>query len=179
LKPWSTSEVAYLIEHAGTEPKRDICKHLRRSSKSVECEVYRLRKSGTVIDLRFHPSRLRTCPSCGCLRLKLGSMGICEPCRRRTQLATIHARIAALLPMLPPNERSTYDDTEAETESRADPMPKPPDTSGMSKYRASVAMEAHEIAMEDWAAGNLRREIKAAQKRKERIEKKAKSTRVL
>ena len=69
-------------------------------------------------------------------------------------------------------ERRTYERTECGRESRADPMPQAPDTSGMSRYAADKAAEAHDEAMERWLCRYLYRRVKAAQKRKERIEKK-------
>ena len=73
---------------------------------------------------------------------------------------------------LPAEERRTYERTECGRESRADPMPQAPDTSGMSRYAADKAAEAHDEAMERWLCRYLYRRVKAAQKRKERIEKK-------
>ena len=132
-----------------------------------------LRAEGEDISLRCHRRQLVTCPACGRLSWTArGKEGICEPCRRREQLANIHAGIAELLPRLPLDERDTYEKTEAETESRRDPMPKAPNTEGLSYYERAKAEEAHALACEECLAGNLRREIKAAQKRKERISKK-------
>lgn len=96
------------------------------------------------------------------------------PCRRRRQLAKVQGRISDLLAKLPPGERAVYDATEAETESGWDPMPPPPSLAGLGRYERARAEEAREIAVEDWLARNLRRQVKAAQKRKERIEKKLK-----
>lgn len=53
-------------------------------------------------------------------------------------------------------------------------MPPPPSLAGLGRYERARAEEAREIAVEDWLARNLRRQVKAAQKRKERIEKKLK-----
>lgn len=171
---WTTQEIAYLEENAGLIPKRDICKHLRRSSRSVARMAERLREKGVNIELRCYQSSLVTCPSCGALRGSIGKDGICEPCMRREQLAAIQSRISTLLPLLPQAERDTYHETEAELESYADPMPKDPKTLGMSRYWAAKLTETYELALEAWTVRNLRRQIKAAQKRKERIEKKAK-----
>lgn len=177
-RPWSVSEVRYLVESAGRVPKRDICRHLRRSSRSVECKAYHLRKEGVPVDLRHHEPRLSSCPACGRLSGRMGRDGFCEPCRRRAQLAEVHARIAELLALLPPEERATYEATEAEVESRRDPMPPPPPTAGLSYYAMARAEEAHELACEEALTRNLMREVKAAQKRKERVEKKVRSMRV-
>lgn len=177
-RPWSVSEVRYLVENAGRMPKRDICRHLRRSSRSVECKAYHLRGEGVAIDLRHHVPRLSTCPACGRLSSRMGRDGICEPCRRRAQLAEVHARIAELMALLPPEERATYEATEAEVESRRDPMPPSPVTAGLSAYARDRAEEAHAIACEEALTRNILREVKAAQKRKERVEKKVRSMRV-
>ena len=53
-------------------------------------------------------------------------------------------------------------------------MPPPPPLSGLTAYERARAEETREIAIEDWLARNLRRQVKAAQKRKERIAKKLK-----
>lgn len=174
-KDWTVAELNYLAENAGRISKRDICLHLRRSSKSVERKAAWLRSQGRAVTLRFYRPTLEPCPACGRLSGHRGKEGICEPCRRREQLATIHARIAELLPQLPLEERDTYERTEAETESRHDPLPKAPNTSVLSYYQKARAEEAYALALENAISRNLRRETKAAQKRKERIEKKVKS----
>ena len=172
---WTVAEEQFLIANAGRIPKRDICQMLKRSSASVKMKAAALRRSGVDVCLRHYSPTLEPCPSCGRPSASIDRTGMCEPCRRRDQLAAIHARIADLLPLLPPEERDLYERTEAKTESRADPLPEPPDTEGMTAYRAAYAEEAHAIAVEACVSGNLRREVKAAQKRKERIEKKVKS----
>lgn len=47
----------------------------------------------------------------------------------------------------------------------------------MGPYDRAMAEERHDIAMERWQAARLRRLLKAAQKRKERVSKKAKEGR--
>ena len=54
-------------------------------------------------------------------------------------------------------------------------MPSAPDTSGMSRYETERAAEEHDAAMERWLCAYLYRRVKAAQKRKERIEEKARN----
>lgn len=173
-REWTTADLRFLRENAGKIPRRELSRMLKRGSKAVEDMAYRLRCQGEDVSLRCFVSRLATCPSCGALRSRMGSEGICEPCRRRRQLEKVHARIADLLAQLPPEERAVYDDTEAETESSFDPLPPPPRTSGLTAYERARADEAREIAVEDWLSRNLRRQVKAAQKRKERIQKKLK-----
>lgn len=172
---WTVDDLRYLLANAGKLPKRDICEHLRRSAKSVERKAAWLRKQGHKINLRYYETTLEPCPACGHQSATIDRHGLCEPCRRREQLATIHARIADLLAQLPAEERDIYERTEAETESSLVPRPLAPNTKGFSDYRKARAEERHAIAVERWKTANLLREIKAAQKRKERIEKKVKS----
>lgn len=170
---WTTAEVRFLLESAGRMPKRDICLELKRSGKSVERKAAWLRERGHDVTLRYYESRLAVCPTCGNMRFTAIENGTCEPCRRREQLETIQARIAELWPLLTQEQRDMYEETEAETESRRDPMPKKPETpAGWSAYRRQRAHEDWLIACERTQAANLMREVKAAQKRKERIEKK-------
>lgn len=171
-KSWTTAEERYLVEHAGRVPKRDICKHLRRSAASIRHKAAELRARGVAIDLRCFKTEAATCPSCGALRTTIDQTGFCEPCRRENQLADIESRIANLLPYLPPEERYIYSNTEAERESRIDPKPTVPDVSRLSRYRADRLVALWELATEQWLIRNLNRRIKAAQKRKERIDKK-------
>lgn len=174
-RPWTTEEERYLLEYAGEVPKREICKKLRRSDRSVARKAEELRRKGKAVCLRHYDSRLTFCPSCGCMRLTVDRSGTCEPCRRREQLHGILSRIADLWPYLPIEERAIYEETEAETESGSDPMPRSPDLTGYSHYSATRLKELYEIELERWAIRNLNRQVKAAQKRKERIEKKVKS----
>lgn len=175
-RPWTTGERALLAELAGAAPKREVCRRLRRSSASVAGMAARLRAEGVPVDLRCHVSRLETCPACGSLSATCGRHGICEPCRVRRQIEAVQSRIADLLPLLDPEERARYADAEAETASRADPMPRAPDVAGLSRYAAALERDRHERAVERWSVRNLRRRLKAAQKRKERIEKKARTS---
>lgn len=169
---WTVAEERFLAANAGKMPKRDICQMLRRSSAAVRMKAADMRRNGEDVCLRYHRTELEACPCCGRLSATIGKEGMCEPCRRRDQLAAIQARIADLMPLLSPEDRDTYERTEAKLESRADPLPEPPDTGGMSEYRRARAEEAWAMAVEACVARNLERRVKAAQKRKERIERK-------
>lgn len=172
-RDWTVAEERFLIENAGKLPKRDVCQMLKRPAESVKQKAKALRRQGVDVCLRHYSPTMDPCPHCGNLSGTIDRSGMCEPCRRRDQLATIQLRIADLLPLLPPEERATYERTEALLESKSDPLPEPPDTDGMSAYRRARAEEAHARAVEACVSRNLLREVKAAQKRKERIEKKA------
>lgn len=172
-RPWTTREVDRLVELAGRVPRREICRELRRSRKSVESEAARLRARGVPVDLRCHVTAMEPCPSCGRMSALMGRDGICEACRREAQLARIEADTARLLAALPEAEREAYARTEAERETAGEPMPALLPTRGVSRYRAARNAELNERALELWRTQRLRRLVKAAQKRRERIRKKA------
>ena len=83
--------------------------------------------------------------------------------------------MADLLAALPEGERALYAETEAERETAAEPMPAMLPTRGVSRYRAAANEDRNDRAMEEWRVRRLRRLVRAAQKRKERIRRKAES----
>ena len=171
---WQIEEVRYLLDNAGRIPQREICRKLKRSYKAVACMAARLRKQGHAIDLRCYQSQAITCPSCGRKSVTARETGICRPCTLRRRLAATEGQISDLLLRLPADVRSIYEDTEAEKGARIiDPMPRPttyhePPT----RYKRLRDEEAYSEAMEEWEARRIQRELKAAQKRKERIQRK-------
>lgn len=168
---WTLAEERFLIANAGKIPMAEICLMLKRPRQAIYHKAMRLN-----VSLRYIDPELETCPHCGHLSATINRKGMCEPCRKRDQLADIHARIAELLPLLPLEERVKYEREEARTGSKADPLPsKPRPRRTTSDYRKKRIEEAYAIAVESVVSGNLNREVKAAQKRKERIEKKVKS----
>jgi len=175
--PWTTADDRYLLENAGKVPRREICRHLKRSRSAVYSRVRDLKRQGHAIELRVCTSAEVVCPSCGNPTTLMGKDGFCEPCRRRAQLAKIEERTAALLAQLPVDQRAIYEDTEAETESSRKPFPPPPTiTVCMTNYQRQKLRRDWRMACERVEVANLKREIKAAQKRKERIEKKVKQS---
>lgn len=170
---WSVVEEQFLIANAGKIPKRDICELLRRPSESVKQKAKALRRQGMNICLRYYRPTMEPCPKCGNLSSTINRTGMCEPCRRRDQLATIEARVSELMPLLTPEQRDRYERTEAKRQSRVDPIPEPPETDGLTQWKKAYREEAYAKVVETTVSGNLRRAVKAAQKRKERIEKHA------
>jgi len=167
---WTTGEVEWLLANAGRVPLSEMCLRLKRSRQAVYSEARHLRDAGHRVELRYHVPRLALCPSCGCNRATLGSTGICAVCTLRERLASIKARQAELWPLLSPEDREMYERTDSRGGSRRDRPPKAPDVTGMGPYRAARAIEAWEAEVEAVEVANLRRAVKAAQKRKERME---------
>lgn len=172
-RPWTTREVDELREMAGRVPRREICRRLKRSASSVKSKAYELRESGEDVSLRCHTGSMEICPACGHMSGLMGRDGICEACRRAEQLRGIEEDIADLLAALPAGERAVYEATEAERETASEPMPPMQPTHGVSRYEAARNAERNARAMEQWRVRRLRRLVKAAQKRKERIRRKA------
>ena len=177
-KWWTERELAYIRERAGRVPAREIRRDLRVGARQLESAVRSMRLRGEDICLRSYRRRTLICPACGCRRALFGRDGICEPCRRARQLAELEGRISDLLALLPPGERRVYEETESGREARAvDPMPSPPRTAGMDRYRRDRAEDEYDMAVERWQARRLKRLVRAAQKRKERIARKVRELR--
>ena len=171
-RTWTTGDLRRVAELAGTMPERELRRRLRLSRNQLRYAVRTLRRMGANVTTRYYEPRLGTCPECGCRRATLGEHGICEPCRLRHRIAETEWRVADLLSRLTPEQRATYERSEAKRESRADPMPRPRPTDGLNSYERARAAEEYDVAMERWVTGYLRRRLKAAQKRKERIQEK-------
>lgn len=169
---WTTGDLKRVAELAGTMPERELRRRLKLSRNQLKYAVNRLRSLGVAVTTRYYEPQLETCPVCGCRRATLGKDGICEPCRLKRQLEEIERRVSELMARLTPEQRAVYEKSEAQRESRADPMPKPRPTDGLDGYERAKASEEHDAAMEAWAAAYLKRRVKAAQKRKERIQEK-------
>ena len=157
---WDSEEVAWLVEHAGKMPKAELCRKLGRSPKAVEAMVSRLNRKGLGLSLRHFAPRTHICPACGKRRATLGTYGICEPCRRADQLAAIEDRSAELLAQLPPERRVRYDRYDKGRGSRVDPRP-----------TVRSPGELGDMELERWEVEQIRRRIKAAQRRMERLQK--------
>ena len=176
-KEWSVAEIRWLLDNAGSIPKREICRRLKRSSSSVKHMAHRLNKQGYSVSLRCYEPKATICPSCGRMSLTTRNSGICEPCSLQRQLTSIESQISDLLAQLPPDIRAIYEETEAEKSTRViDPMPKRPVyRETPTRYQRLKDEEAYDAEVEAWVAKRYHRKVKAAQKRKERIMHKLKT----
>ena len=87
LRPWSTSDEAYLALNAGTTPMREMCRHLRRTNAAVRDHARQMRARGIDLPpLRCHVTRLVWCDHCAAWRTSVDSDGRCPVCRTRAQL---------------------------------------------------------------------------------------------
>jgi len=169
---WSERELRYLIESAGRVPKRTICRKLNRRPEEVEAVAARVRATGYPISLD-----VETCPMCGRRAPIVYSLGICKPCKYKLAIARERRQTAELLRLVTPGERESYAQTEAWLRGRAfHAPPKPPAIPEDATEAERAAYEdAFCEAVAEWDAHNLHRQLKAAQKRKERIARKARA----
>lgn len=164
-RDWTLRETLYVRDWAGALPLSVVAAHLRRNWQEVASEAARL---GVPIVYMGRP--VYWCDECAGLVGRLHRSGVCWKCAYRRQLAQIEARTAALMKRLPWDEIENYSVREAErAPRRRDPAPTPPDTLN-APPRAAVALQtAYLAALSEWEAKQARRQVKAAQKRKERV----------
>ena len=164
---WTAAETRYVSRLAGLVPIGRIAADLGRDVADVADECARIG-----VDPRYAGVALQWCDLCSSWRPTMTRSGHCMVCERRAQLARIEGRISDLLSQLPPETRAIYADTEAERGSRTDPPPAHPATLGMGEREEIEAESAYLASYAEWEAAQISRRVKAAQKRKERIQRK-------
>ena len=165
-RTWTDWQVGYLLRNAGRIPADTLCEKLERDPAEVERVTARLRTLGYPVSLT-----LAVCPSCGNMAPLSYSLGICEPCHQRRLYARVQGSAARAFRSLTMADRATYEETEAETSTRKyDPMPSAEmvssDADAVERMRAE---DKYLTDMAEWQAKRLHRQVKAAQKRKERM----------
>lgn len=171
-RPWTTEEERYLVERAGIDPVRSICRELKRSRRSVEAKASRLR-----VSLRHFERLTVICPKCGEARAKSGNWqartGICDVCRKTAAYEDALRRQAEAYEALDAVQRAVYDATDARTgKSKVPPRPCAPDISGMDRAHAQRAGELHAIEVERWELERLKLLTDAAKQRTKRMREK-------
>ncbi len=171
-RDWTLRETLYVRDWAGALPLSVVAAHLRRDWQEVASEAARL---GVPIVYMGRP--VYWCDECAGLAGRLHSSGVCWKCAYRRQLAQIEARTAALIKRLPREQIENYAMREAERGTRRhEAAPIPPDTANATPRALVAAQTAYIAALSEWEAKQARRQLKAAQKRKERIAAKVRET---
>lgn len=187
-RPWSTSEVRYLVKVAGRVPEADICAELGRTPRAVESMAHRLRRQGVRLELRQYVPRVERCPECGgpmdTLRGQKFAPGrpkppraapdMCLACRHRSKAAALRDETARLLAGAPMAVKASYAHGDrlikGASTAPASPRPQAPRIpEGAPWPQRKRAEDRHQIAMEEWAAAPQYRAMRAAQRRLERI----------
>jgi hypothetical protein len=172
-RKWTEDDLRCLIENAGRVPLKVLCQKLKREPEEVEAVAARIRATGYPISLT-----VETCPMCGRRAPIVYSTGICKPCQYRRAYGKTQREIADMLPLLTAEDRATYEDTESDLGSRVHddmPTPSPKPAPNATPAELMAYEDARCEAMADWEARRIHRKLKAAQKRKERIARKARA----
>lgn len=167
-RDWTLRESLIVRDFAGTMPLTKLAHDLKRDIRDVASEAGRLGVPFVYVGTPLH-----WCDECASWRIKLTPSGICPLCSKRRQLARIEGRISKLLTQLPMDQREIYADTEAERGSvTRDQTPSMPDTRKIGPRAAVVALSRYYADYDRWETKEAHRIVKAAQKRKERIQHK-------
>lgn len=167
-RPWTTEEIASLIDMAGRLSKREICRQLRRSSASVKTMACRLD-----ISLRCYKARLVWCDECATYRSHLDADGRCRICRMRDQLQGREAACADVMDAMKPEDRRIYEDAETLRQTRRmPPKPRKHESCPMSRYERAKAESRHLLDLEEWEWYCLKLRYDAAKTRLRRMREK-------
>ena len=165
-RDWTTAEVRFLAESAGRVPRREICRRLKRSAKSV-----RRKAESMGLSLRVPAWSLVWCDECATWRTRLNAQGRCPVCQKRANIAAEAARCAYERAAMTPGQRRTFDEAEARR-GRVKPHPRMPrrtGADGMGPFAASRAEQEWLAAMEAWQLERLTLEYDAEKQRLKRM----------
>ena len=166
-RPWTTDEVEALRSMAGRVTRREICRQLKRSRKSVEHAAARLGLS-----LRCYVSKLVWCDECAIWRSRIDKDGRCRVCAMRERLAGREAACAEALAAMTPEQRAVYDENEAKRGTRrfpARPKPRIAGSCPISRYERERAKAAYLLDIEEWEHRRLKLPYDAAKTRLRRM----------
>ena len=164
-RPWTTDEIETLRGMAGRLPRREICRELKRSRKSVEHAAARLGLS-----LRCYVPRLVWCDECATYRSRLDADGRCRVCAMRERLAGREAACAEALAAMTPEQRAVYAESESKRATRRfPPRPQKRACCVVSSYQRDKAEADHLLAIEEWEYRRLKLPYDAAKTRLRRM----------
>lgn len=165
-RDWTTEEVRYLAEHAGRVPRREICRALKRSAKSVRRKAESLR-----ISLRVPVWRMEWCDECATWRTSVNAQGRCPVCQKRANVEAENARCSDELAAMTPAQRRSFEAADSRRGGVKPPgrMPRRRRTDGMGLFAASRAEQEWLAAVEAWELERLTREYDASKQRLKRM----------
>ena len=190
-RAWTTREIRYLLDNAGRVPEADICAELGRTPRAVESMAHRLRLGGFRLELRSYAPRVARCPECGGpmdalrgQRFRPGSRPepparppeTCAACELRGKARRERERAEAAVKRLPMDSRRHIEAARKNIGNINIKRPEPPAAPyidpGAPWPRRKRAEERHQMESERAAAADAFRELRAAQRRRERVEAK-------
>lgn len=166
---WTTTDEQFLIKYAGVLTRREICRELKRSHRSVETKAERLG-----ISLRCYVSKLTWCNNCATWRSNVSERtGYCRVCAKREMLTRSEQRVSDELAHLNFKQRTVYLNEETHRGTRQSP-PKPVKQASTvgSLYAMKKAEEQYLKDVEHWEVACLDQQINANKTRLKRIRQK-------
>lgn len=165
---WTTEELETLRDAAGKLPRREICRMLSRSKKSVERMAER-----QGLSLRCYRSRLAWCDDCASWRTYVSERtGKCRVCSMRDRISGREDACAEALAAMNPEQRCIYDENEALRQTRRQPSrpaPKKRESCPVSRYERAKADEDYLRSIEQWEYRRLELPYNAAKTRLRRM----------
>ena len=173
-RAWTTREVAFLLNAAGSLPLRTICKKLGRSERAVASMAAKLNRSGAHLTLKCWSSRLVWCNEGATWRTRIDEKtGRCRVCTIREQLRGREEACSRELALMTPEQRLVYERTETQRKTRKMPEhPRKHESCPMSRYERSKAEERYLIDLEEWEYRTLKLRYDAAKTRLRRMREK-------
>lgn len=169
-RSWTTSQVEYLMEHAGKVPRDQIAEALGRSSGSVSYMAAALRKRGVRVSLRCYERKLEWCPWCARWRTRVyRRKGMCRVCRLRERLWAAEGRCREALELLDGRSRERFARAEPWRGSTFPPMPQAPAADSRDLYERMEAEERRAAEVEEWEIRCVQMRIDAEKSRLSRI----------
>lgn len=166
---WTTKELNYLRDNACILSARQICKHLKRSKSSVECQARRMGLS-----LRCYKQKLQWCPMCANWRATVSpKTGICRVCSKRQMLEAGEDRVSEALEQLSIDQRAEYNDQEVHRISKMPPKPTKKKVDTKSRYLSAKEEERYAREIEAWQIKCIDLRIDANKTRLRRIREKS------
>lgn len=173
-RPWTTSEIRYLLDGAGVLTVSELRKALGRSESAIRSKVFELRKNGIPISLRVFDWPLVWCLECSTWRTKLYKVdGKCRICRLKERVARGEERCKKALCRLSLETRAQYDEYEVYRGSSIRPCPTHPREPFLSRFDRAYKFCCYFKMMEEWEAEYLNKRINANKTRLKRIRRKA------
>ena len=165
---WTTEEITQLQDMAGRLSRREICRSLKRTRKSVQCMADRLGLS-----LRCYQSRLVWCVECASWRSRVSpKTGRCRVCQMREQLRGREDACTQVLEQMSEKQRRTYLDAESLRHTRStslEPRPQKRASCPVSMYERAKAEEQYLLDLEEWEYRRVLLPYNAAKKRLQRM----------
>ena len=137
---WTIPQLQYLMDNAGLEPIKAICREIKQP-----VEQARAMAVAFGIDIRFYERELGWCPTCATYRTIEPD---CRVCELKGQLEALKRDNLEAFRQLSKAEQVKHLARDAAREETKLPRPKRPNLTGLSKFERDKAEEKYDIELE-------------------------------